>query len=123
MLRPSPNHGTQRLPNDDDDEHREKSTNYEQIILINQSALNHVRYHFSIHNSVEELISDFSFVIQGQASRCFQCIYLVAQSQPCFPMLLQPYNIWTLIVSNVFIWLHSHGHASRCYCSHILYGH
>ena len=22
MLRPSPNHGTQRLPNDDDDEHK-----------------------------------------------------------------------------------------------------
>ena len=24
MLRPSPNHGTQRLPNDDDDEHQQK---------------------------------------------------------------------------------------------------
>ena len=51
---------------------------------------------------------------------CFQCIYPVAQSRPCVPMLLQPYNIWTLIVSNVFIWLRSHGHASRCYCSHII---
>ena len=53
----------------------------------------------------------------------FQCIYLVAQSRPCIPMLLQPYNIWTLIISNVFILLRSHGHASRCYCSHIIYGH
>ena len=32
----------------------------------------------------------------------FQCIYLVAQSRPCVRVLLQPYNIWTLLLFLIF---------------------
>ena len=51
---------------------------------------------------------------------CLLCIYLVAQSRPSFPMSLQSYNIWTLFFSCVLILLRSHGHLSRCHCSHII---
>ena len=50
---------------------------------------------------------------------CLSCCAVTAMR----PDVLQPVNIWTLIVYNVFILLRSHGHASRCYCSHLIYGH
>ena len=50
---------------------------------------------------------------------CLSCCAVTAMR----PDVLQPYNIWTLIVYNVFILLRSHSHASRCYCSHLIYGH
>ena len=59
MLRPSPNHGTQRLPNDDDDEYRPPNANQE------VSNTNHF-------GSVSDSLGRFAATSESMASICTQ---------------------------------------------------